>query len=292
MPVVDWPQTLVDRIAANHWVLFIGSGVSASCQNRAGDRPPDWRTLLTKLCAMISDADSRDLGLRLVEGREYLAAADHIRYVLDVASDVASYYQAIKEAVEGPTGDKFQPSSLFDRLIDLDPKIVVTTNYDKLFEAASGPGFAVHPVTSTLLSHDLRLGEPVLVKVHGSTDAIVDVVLSRADYARLAKAGRDVFDALAALSLTFTILFVGYSLDDPDIQLVLQAVGQSGMSPEAHFMLAPEPESRSQIAVFRNCYGVSVLTYPAGQHAEAEKALADLCDRVLSARSPKALSAT
>jgi hypothetical protein len=31
------------------------------------------------------------------------------------------------------------------------------------------------------------------------------------------------------LSLTSTILFVGYSLDDPDIQLVLQAVGRGGL---------------------------------------------------------------
>ena len=130
----------------------------------------------------------------------------------------------------------------------------------------------------------LRIGEPVFVKLHGSTDSITDAVLTRTDYARAATKGRATFDALAALSLTSTILFIGYSLDDPDIQLVLQAVGRQGMRPEAHFMLAPRPRSPSRVPVFRESFGVSVLTYPAGRHDKAETALVELNDLVVGVR--------
>src|SRR5450755_2454716 len=202
MPVVNWPPTLVDRIAANHWVLFIGSGVTASCTNAAGMSPPTWEGLLSTLCGLITDGANRSIGESLIANREFLAAADHIRYSLAAELNLSGYQQAIRGAVEGPAADRFTASSLLDALLDLDPKIVFTTNYDKLFEIASKSGYRVHSLTSTDLSDDLRLGESVLVKLHGSTDAISQIVLTRTDYARVVKVGRDVFDALRALSLT------------------------------------------------------------------------------------------
>lgn len=292
MPVVEWPSTLVDRIASDHWVLFIGSGVSASCQNRAGERPPDWAGLLTKLGELIVDDKRRKMAMRLIQNREYLPAADHIQYSISQEHNIAAYNQTIKAAVEGPSDDRFRPSTFYNSLLDLDPKIVFTTNYDKLFESASQNQFATHTYDSTDVSDALRLGEPVLVKLHGSTNAMSQVVLTRTDFATVMTKGRATFDALAALSLTTTILFVGYSLDDPDIQLVLQAVGRSGMTPEAHFMLSPRPLSPSRIPVFRESYGVSVLTYPPRSHAKAERALADLGKLVLGARARRAPSPT
>ncbi|HWY90363.1 MAG TPA: SIR2 family protein [Solirubrobacteraceae bacterium] len=288
MPVVAWPPSLVERIAANQWVLFVGSGVSASCTNHAGGSPPTWEGLLTTLCALIADHAHRTTGEQLIAGRDFLAAADHIRYSLANEARLSSYQQSIRLAVEGPAGDKFVPSTLFDALLNLEPKIVFTTNYDKLFEIASTSGFRTHQVNSPDLSDDLRLGEPVLVKLHGSTDAINHIILTRTDYASVTKTGRDVFDALRALSLTSTFLFVGYSLEDPDIQLVLQAVGRPGMSPEAHFMLAPEPESPSRMPVFKESFGVSVLAYPAGHHSQVEVAIRELGDLVLGARTGSA----
>lgn len=284
MAVVSWPSTLVDRIASDHWVLFIGSGISASCENTIGACPPNWNGLLTNLSALIADPTRRKIAVGMIKRREYLAAADHIQYAVDQQNDLASYYQMIKTTVEGPAGDRFKPSSLYSVLLNLEPKIVFTTNYDKLFESASQNGFAVHTFNSTTVSDALRIGEPVFVKLHGSTDAISDAVLTRTDYARAAVKGRATFDALAALSLTSTILFVGYSLDDPDIQLVLQAVGRSGMRPEAHFMLAPRPRSASRVPVFRESFGVSVLTYPAGSHDKAKVALAELNQLVAGVR--------
>jgi SIR2-like protein len=169
-----------------------------------------------------------EIGETLIGRGELLHAADHIRYALVQENNVDGYLQAIRAAVDGPPGDKYRPSVLFEVLLSLDPRIVFTTNYDKLFETASLNGFATHTFSSDGLSNDLRRGEPVLVKIHGTTNLINEIILTRTDYVRVMRTGRDVFDALSALSLTSTILFVGYSLDDPDIQLVLQAVGRPG----------------------------------------------------------------
>jgi hypothetical protein len=241
---------------------------------------------------MIIDADARELGERLINNRELLAAADHIRFTLDRENNLNGYLSAIRTAVNGPPGDFYVPSSLFDTLFSLEPRIVFTTNYDKLFETASQNGYATHNFESTGVSDDLRRGEPILVKLHGSTDYINDIVLTRTDYARIMRNKREVFDVLHALSLTSTILFVGYSLDDPDIQLVLQAVGRSGLSPEAHFMLAPEPDSPARVPVFRESFGVSVLAYDREDHSEASVALEALGEAVLAARSGSQIPAS
>ncbi|MBA3509613.1 MAG: hypothetical protein H0T19_05925 [Thermoleophilaceae bacterium] len=69
-----------------------------------------------------------------------------------------------------------------------------------------------------------------------------------------------------------------YSLDDPDIQLVLQDLGFLGVRPEAHFMLAPEPTTASRVDVFRQSFGVSVITYPSGDHSVVTPAIQELSD--------------
>ena len=132
----------------------------------------------------------------------------------------------------------------------------------------------------------MRRGDAVLVKLHGQTGYFIsEVVLTRTDFAQVMKAGRDVYDMLRSFSLTSTLLFVGYSLDDPDIQLVLQAVGRGRLDPEAHFMLSPVPATPSRIPVFRETYGVTVLTYPADEHHLAEEGLRELSDEVLAVRA-------
>lgn len=287
MPVVNWPSTLVERIAAGRWVLFVGSGVSASCTNGAGDRPPTWSELLTSLADLIADDPAKRVAHEIINGRDLLSAADHIRYTLHAEGNLAAYQQAIRQAVEGPPGDRYEPSELHTALLDLEPGVVFTTNYDKLFDLAARGGFRLHDVTSRTVGADLRLGEPVLVRLHGYTDAMDQVVLTRTDYAKVTRTGRDVFDVLRSLSLTSTVLFIGYSLEDPDIQLVLQEVGRSGPSPEAHFMLAPEPATASRIEVFRESFGVSVLSYRAGRHEDVLPAVRELGDEVLARRIPR-----
>jgi len=236
---------------------------------------------------LIDNTGLRRVGEQLIENRDYLSAADHIRYVLAQENNLTGYLQALRQAVEGPPGDRYAPSRLFDHLLNLDPKVVFTTNYDKLFERASKGGFRLLPVTTTSLGDELRRREPVFIKLHGSTDDIADVVLTRTDFSSVTKVGRDVFDTLKGLAMTSTILFVGYSLDDPDMQLILQAVGRPGLTPEAHFLLAPKPASASRIDVFKESFGVSVLTYT-GAHSKVTRAIKDLADQVAGIRAGNA----
>jgi hypothetical protein len=65
----------------------------------------------------------------------------------------------------------------------------------------------------------------------------------------------------------------------------MQAMGRGSLDPEAHFMLAPEPPTESQVPVFRSSYGITMLTYTAGEHHQVEEAIRELADEVLGARA-------
>ena len=73
-------------------------------------------------------------------------------------------------------------------------------------------------------------------------------------------------------------------MDDPDVQLALEAVGRGSLDPEAHYMVAEQPETPSRAPVFRTSFGVSILTYPEGAHAEMDNDLTELANRVIGAR--------
>lgn len=285
MPHVIWPDHLVEQIARGRWILFIGAGVARSCRNAAGDHPPSWDGLLSRLASRLTNEVNRAKAEELIAGGDLLAAADHIKWSFSAEHNVNGYLNEIRLAVTGDPADPFWPSEMYTTLIDLNPQVVFTTNYDTLFEQASLHAFSVVPYHVGGLSSQVRRGEPVLVKVHGTVDAIHKIVLTQRDFNWVAEEGGEVLAVLSALSLTQTILFVGYRLADPDIQLVVRNAASKPLDPEAHFVLAEEQDVPSLPDVFRECWGVSVLSFPQGNFAACQEALEDLRDIVLEKKA-------
>ncbi|MGH7665949.1 MAG: SIR2 family NAD-dependent protein deacylase [Candidatus Dormibacteria bacterium] len=217
--------------------------------------------------------------------KDLLGAADHLKWAFARHAELNSYLQTIVDAVQGPAGDLFAPWTWFPPLLDLNPTVVFTTNYDRLFETASLSGFAtVNWNSSAGLGRQVRRGDPVLVKIHGSVDAPEDIILTQRDYARLQREGSGVLELLRALSLTETILFVGYRLGDPDIQLALRSIGPSLDGPEAHFLLGEKHGAASAGEVLKECFGTALIPFPSGNYASALSALEKLRDEVAAAR--------
>lgn len=281
----DWPEPFVEQIAQGRWVLFVGAGVAQSCENAVHQRPPSWGTLLSSLASDVHSEDNRDVANALIARQSYLDAADHIRWSYEQESRLNAYLAALKREIAGPESDPFRKSDVYDKLLDLSPRTVFTTNYDKLFEAASLNAYNTHLYDSKTLSDHVRRNDAVLVKIHGTIDQPEHIILSQRDYARLQLEGSATLEVLRALALTQTIFFVGYGLGDPDIQLALRSIGPRSLAPEAHFILAEEPETQSRADVFRECYNVSLVTYPRGSHEVVVSQLSELALKVEAARS-------
>ncbi len=267
MPSTVWPQQLIQTAARKSLVLFVGSGVSASCKNSINEAPPTWNALLGRLAQAI-DLDSIDkkkyaIFRRLLKSHQLLDAAELLKYSANERGRTNDLATALKAAVQGPHGDPFLPSDWHESIGDIDPSVIITTNYDKILENANGFTYTTSSYMSEDIDSQIRNNEPTIIKLHGSIDEPSRTILTRSDYARLHRYGSTALDVVRALMWTRTFLFVGYSLSDPDLQALLQDVFAARWSHNIspHYILASDVTSDHDKEIFRHCYGISAITY-------------------------------
>src|SRR5579884_2877211 len=107
-------------------------------------------------------------------------------------------------------------------LVDLDLRVLFTTNYDELIEAAyveAAKSLRVSVSEEEFIAHRGSRPERHLIKLHGSIDQLDSVVLTRRDYARARGERHEMFGHLRHELSDASFLFVGFSLSDPNFGL-------------------------------------------------------------------------
>ena len=142
------------------------------------------------------------------------------------------------------------------------------------------------PAGSAAITVAAVAGSPVrlIVKAHGCVADPARIVLSRSQYFKERQLHAGFYNVLDALFITHTILFVGYSMSDPDIQLVLENSNISATSSHTHYALVEDSIQPDIEDASRRAYNIHFIKYPAGQHQEAARLLADLEEQVTQFR--------
>jgi hypothetical protein len=249
------------------------------------ERPPDWKRLIEELTGSLLSVNAQRQRVRaLLRNHDYLAAAELLRHYAADAGRTQDLYDGIVARVENPP-DPYQPGPWHDQLLRLDPVTIATTNFDKILERATAAGYGVHLPDATKIDVALRSGSPIIIKLHGSVDHREDIVLCQSDFARVRQTSQHMLDVMHALLLTRTCLFLGYSLDDPDMQLLLENVLGSRAIRPAHFLLGPKSHSPYRKTLFESAYGVTPIEYSRNGHDDGLKMLSGLADLVEEQRT-------
>ena len=276
----QWPSAVISQAQQHNLVLVVGAGISAESTNGNGAKPPTWANLLNSLARQIMMSECLDNFDALINQNRLLDAAELLRFDAAERSRTQDLYTAIKEAVDGPKNHLFRGNRWHDAMMAMEPSIIVTTNFDKIIERTTMGGFQVHRYTSTQIAADIRRNYPTLIKIHGCLDQVEEIVLSRHDYTLARQRGVHAFDTLHALFLTRPVLFLGYSLDDPDLQLILENVRGGREEVPPHYILISDDIHSYRKRVFRDSYGVVPICYPAGNYDEAFERFKELSDIV------------
>lgn len=198
-------------LVAGRLALFTGAGTSIA----AG--LPSWTGLLEGL-----EKHVEDTGTRRVRGLEALSLLDRASIVADELGDQLG--SAIAE--QFPSHGYGLQHAL---LANLPVRHAVTTNYDRLLEAAATDAhdsFAVLP-------YEAAESRRWLLKLHGDLDQEGvgrDLVLTRAHYLSASNHRATLTGLVQAVLATEHFLFVGFSLDDPHVQELVHDV-RTAMGP-------------------------------------------------------------
>lgn len=283
--MITWPPSLVTEIAERRCVIFMGSGASAGAPPTVGSaKLPTWHVLLEAMSSsLLSNPADKDEVASLLGKDKFLEAAQVIRD----GSLAAEFSSFIDRTFVLP---KYKPSKLHELIYALDTKIVISPNYDTIFEdfCKQYSGDVSHNVCTYYQSHalnNIRSDKRVILKMHGCVTDPDQIVLSRSDYFEARRKWSSFYSILDAIFLTNTILFLGAGLSDPDVQLILENAQIAAPSTNHHYAVIGSGRHHSEIAALKKTNNIHVLEYPAGDFTSLEGSLESLASEVQAYRS-------
>lgn len=277
---------LVSDIANRKVVVFIGAGASKWAKPTNGNNFKDWTTFL-EYASNSATPKIRKLVKERLEAKDYLIASELLKNAL------AEKWITLLEAEFQQAADI---SRLHKAIISLNQRIIVTTNFDKLIENAwNRPELTRYPKIISKIDQQafklFRDDEAYLIKIHGSIDESENIVFDKTSFQRGAFSNRFYQDLIGTLLLTHTFLFIGFSMDDPAVSLLVESHAYRYSDTRPHYAFIsgkPQPEIDSLSRSIRKLF---VLRYPnENNHIALAEQIEHLAD--LGAKRKKELALT
>lgn len=212
MAVVSDLDELATAISRRKAILFVGAGVSMSVGL------PSWAAMVQHM------AEDLEIPPAALEGVSYQTLAEFYRLRSGSIGPLRSWMDRHWHVAR----EEIAKSRLHSLIVELNFPIIYTTNYDRNLEAA----FELHGCEYNRIANARDIaavegGATQIVKFHGDFDDDSSLVLAETDYFdRLSfEAPLDV--KFKADALGRTILFIGYSMSDINIRLLLHRLWQT-----------------------------------------------------------------
>jgi len=238
---------LVDQIKRGECVLFLGSGVSTEVGLPSGEE-------LTRTLA-------QEVGVEPI-------SLSQVAQEFERTYGRAKLIQRIKQLIiDRPV--KHNGVTSYDLLPEINglSRMIFTTNWDNQIENA----FERKQLYCNVVRYNHQIGlisdnTHTVIKLHGDLGGNPkDIVLTPEDYKRaynqVKKPGR-AFSVFGTKLLTNTILFVGYSLEDKDFQLLYRSVKDS-LGGNMHMHYAVMIEANEELKKKWKDQEVAILQLPA-----------------------------
>lgn len=281
--MISWDKNLISDLARRKCILFLGAGVSMNSTGKGNVRPPSWKAFLENCLPELNASSSVQIK-KLIKNEDFLTACELIKSKLQKGRfDTIS-----KEAFLHP---QYTKAEIHEYLFKLDCRIVVTPNFDKIYETyvskETEGTVSVKNYFDTDIATAVKDSGRVILKIHGTIDNTSKIIFSRSDYAKARSQNRDFYEILNALGLTHTFLFIGCGANDPDIRLLLEDAFFKHNAERPHFMVMSDKSlHKDMMPVIEETLNVNILTYKVskGSHHVLTDSLKVLVQLVENAR--------
>jgi len=202
----DLVERLYKELSVGNLGIFAGAGLS----QEAGF--VDWRELLRPI--------AKDLGLDVDEEVDLVALAQYS------TTKHGNNRNLINQELVEKFSPLREPTENHKILARLPIDTYWTTNYDRLIERALEKSGRVPDAKYTVqqLPITKRKRDAVIYKMHGDVEHANEAVLTREDYERYHLDRAPFIDALKGDLVSKTLLFLGFSFTDPNLDYILSRV--------------------------------------------------------------------
>ena len=277
-------RELIELVASGEAILIVGAGSSARV------RYVTWEGLLEEL---------ENLANRCGEGLDQTRKGDALAYVEDIKSHINNKMGSLRRYQDFLYESFKQKSPPFDdfhkMLVSLPFRGILTTNYDTVLEAAlgtvdpesasdnslvidEGSGARIHEFLMAM-NNDKRMIRRI-AHLHGTFNPTDSIILSIEDYKdayglnptdkedQEKNESKLRFRLLWAVLATRRVVFIGFSMDDPYLNKILETVGEDlwTWNKSTHFAIMSISSKDAEISkdkseTLSNEYGVSTVFY-------------------------------
>jgi hypothetical protein len=193
-------QVIRNAINNNKLVIFVGAGVSKNSGY------PLWHEIIDRFSSGLFEE---------TRGTDYLKIP---QFYYNVRGS-KEYYDLLHNLMD----IKREPNEIHEALLELSPKHIITTNYDNLIESAANAKGDFFSVVSKDEDLPYSVNDKKIIKMHGDLNN-KNVVLKEDDYLSYENNFKLISNFIRSLISTHVILFVGYSLNDQNLNLLFQSI--------------------------------------------------------------------
>jgi hypothetical protein len=192
-------STIIKAKQNDNLAIFIGAGVSQSSNNQM----PSWGTLIDNIKREIDENNETD----------YLKIAQYFHNSVGTEK----YFSTLENLFpQSPL-----PSFVHKRIFDINPHIIITTNWDSILECANEEYIKFYDI----VCNDKELAQSIfprkIIKMHGDF-LHRNIVFTEEDYLNYENNFPLITNYIKNILSTHVVLFFGYSYNDVSLKLIIQ----------------------------------------------------------------------
>jgi hypothetical protein len=244
--MMDLPEGLITAVKQRRIILFAGAGLSSH--------------LGLPLFDVLKSHLGEQLGLQKWANLEFPALAEYYLSKTQKRDELWSWMKQIWN----PTTIDILASQPHRCIVDLNFPVIYTTNYDSWLEAAfAAAGKPFRKIVNVSNLAETATGETEIIKFHGDLDDPDTIVLAESSFLRRMSLDEPLDIRLRSDSLAKPILFIGYSMTDPNIRYLLFKLRQlwamhsdRSKMPTSYLLMAEEDEVQQWLLHERGVEGI------------------------------------
>jgi hypothetical protein len=276
MSEIRFNADLIYDFAMRKVAIFVGSGVSASAIPRDGKRIRTWGEFLSDIAKSHLPTNVVTVVEELIQKSDYLLACEITKNAIgneEWSRIINSEYSKAADI-----------SDLQSEILKIDQRILVTTNFDRLLEENRGGLFPQEERYPTVLKgidsqifKIFRDSNVYIIKMHGSIEDESSLIFTKSDYIKRAY-GSSLYRAFFEnLIINYTLLFVGFSMDDPVISMIVDDCAFKYPSLRPHHIFMPGEIPEQIKSSYRDLKKLHIHEYsPENNHEELPRMLMSL----------------